>query len=133
MHRNHLRLVHSRPIHRCSAAYVFDLYELMHFAELLEGKQIIHKEADDVEPCRLIIAEAWQRYLEETLWDYGINVVRTARFHDQTYAYVRYLKWKLDHTPLIRGLIPWRELNATHGPDQCYVYIRDDAMLLAYY
>jgi len=114
-------------------AYVFDIYDLKQAAQFIDERRAGYEDIESIEPGQAVLTETWQRYLEETLWDYGLNVVRTARFHDQTYPYVRYLKWKLDHTPLIRGLIPWRELNATHGPDQCYVYIRGDTLLLAYY
>ena len=138
MYDRHLKLVYSKyskPVNmkRCTASYLFDIRDLQEFAEILTPATTIFKEAEDIEPGLRDITESWQYYLEEALWEQGLNVVRTASVIMSTEPYVRYLRWKITNSRLIKGLLPYPELKQLHGPDECYVYIRGTSMLLAFY
>jgi len=137
-YHSHLKLVYSKyskPVNmkRCTASYLFDIRDLQDFAAILSPDAFIFKEKEDIEPGLRAITESWQYYLEEALWEQGLNVVRTTSVRMGTSPYVRYLRWKITNSRLIKELLPYGELKQLHGPDECYVYIRGTSMLLAFY
>lgn len=106
------------------AAYLYDIQEIL---DCFRYDRI--KDPDD----HLVIGA----FVEKQLFDVcGFNVVRTfgGSFRSSLLhsPFSAYLKWKIPDT-LFWNLFPLNEIPRHLRPQECYVYIRDSSVLIAYY